>query len=171
PEFPYAVRCRSIGLRNEGAALAPMNAFLLLQGLETLAVRLERHQQNARQVAEFLAADPRTAWVRYLGFEDDPYHLLAKRYLNGCYPSILTFGHAGGPEAAIRFFDGVKLFKRLVNMGDAKSLVAHPASTTHRQLNAEALAQVGITPEMVRLSVGIEHIDDLIEDIDQALGR
>jgi O-acetylhomoserine (thiol)-lyase len=170
PECPYAVRCRTVGLRNEGAALAPMNAFLLLQGLETLPIRLERHQQNARKVAEFLARDPRASWVRYLGFEDDPYHALANKYLGGRYPSILTFGHGGGYDGAIRFFDSVKLFKRLVNMGDAKSLVAHPASTTHRQLDAAALEQVGISPEMVRLSVGLEHIDDLVEDIDQALG-
>jgi len=170
PGCAYAVRCRTVGLRNEGASLAPLNAFLLLQGLETLAVRLERQQHNARLVAEYLAGHSRVAWVRYLGFEDDPYHQLAKRYLGGHYPSVLTFGAAGGYDAAIAFFDNVKLFKRLVNMGDAKSLVAHPAATTHRQLDAAALAQVGITPDMVRLSVGLEHPDDLIEDIAQALG-
>ena len=170
PECAYAVRCRTVGLRNEGAALAPLNAFLLLQGLETLAVRLERQQANARLVAEYLAGDRRVAWVRYLGFTDDPYHELAAKYLGGQYPSVLTFGPEGGYEAAIKFFDRLKLFKRLVNMGDAKSLVAHPASTTHRQLDAAALAQVGIVPEMVRLSVGLEHVDDLVEDIDQALG-
>jgi O-acetylhomoserine (thiol)-lyase len=171
PDSAYAVRCRTVGLRNEGATLAPLNAFLLLQGLETLAVRLERQQLTARRVAEYLAGDPRVSWVRYLGFEDDPYHELAQKYLGGRYPSLLTFGPAGGYEAAIRFFDDVKLFKRLVNMGDAKSLVAHPASTTHRQLDAPELAQVGIVPDMVRLSVGLEHVDDLIEDIDQALGH
>jgi len=144
---------------------------LLLQGLETLAVRLERQQDNARAVAEYLAADRRVAWARYLGFADDPYHDLAKRYLNDRFPSVFTFGPAGGAEAAIRFFDNVKLIKRLVNMGDAKSLVAHPASTTHRQLDAQALANAGVPPEMVRLSIGLEHIDDLIDDIDQALGR
>lgn len=170
PAFPYAVRCRTVGLRNEGAALAPLNAFLLLQGLETLSVRLERHAYNARRVAEFLAADRRVAWVRYLGFEDHPHHELAKRYLGGNYPSIVTFGAAGGYDAGIKFFDSVRLFKRLVNMGDAKSLVAHPASTTHRQLGPEDLRKVGIPPEMVRLSVGIEHIDDILEDIDVALG-
>jgi O-acetylhomoserine (thiol)-lyase len=170
PDSPYAVRCRTVGLRNEGAALAPFNAFLLLQGLETLAVRLERHEHNARLVAEYLATDPRVSWVRYLGFESDPYHELATKYLGGRYPSILTFGAADGYDASIRFFDSVKLFKRLVNMGDAKSLVAHPASTTHRQLDPAALVQVGITPDMIRLSIGLEHIDDLIEDIDQALG-
>lgn len=169
PESPYAVRCRTVGLRNEGATMAPLNAFLLLQGLETLPVRLERHQSNARLVAEHLVAHPRVAWARYLGFPDHPHHDLATRYLGGHYPSIVTFGAAGGYDASIAFFDNVRLFKRLVNMGDAKSLVAHPASTTHRQLDAGALAQVGITPDMVRLSVGLEHIDDLLEDIDQAL--
>jgi O-acetylhomoserine (thiol)-lyase len=170
PASPYAMRCRTVGLRNEGAALAPFNAFLLLQGLETLALRLERHQENARRVAEFLAADRRVAWVRYLGFPDDPYHELAERYLGGMFPSVFTFGAAGGYEASIRFFDNVKLFKRLVNMGDAKSLVAHPASTTHRQLDRAAQVEAGILPEMIRLSVGLEHIDDIIDDVDQALG-
>jgi O-acetylhomoserine (thiol)-lyase len=170
PESAYIVRCRTVGLRNEGATLAPLNAFLLLQGLETLAVRLEREQDNARRVAEYLAQDRRVAWCHYLGFPDHPHHELARRYLGGRFPSIVTFGPAGGREAAIRFFDGVKLLKRLVNMGDAKSLVAHPASTTHRQLDAEALAKVGVPAEMIRLSIGLEHIDDIIEDIDQALG-
>jgi O-acetylhomoserine (thiol)-lyase len=169
PDNAYAVRCRTVGLRNEGAALAPLNAFLLLQGLESLSVRLERAQANARRVAEFLAEDSRVSWVRYLGFADNPYHQLAARYLGQAFPSILTFGAAGGYDASIRFFDAVKLFKRLVNMGDAKSLVAHPASTTHRQLDAEALAKADIPPEMIRLSIGLEHIDDLIEDLDQAL--
>jgi O-acetylhomoserine (thiol)-lyase len=171
PVSPYAVRCRTVGLRNEGAALAPLNAFLLLQGLETLPVRLARQQENARSVAEYLAADQRVAWVRYLGFAGDPYHDLAKRYLSDRFPSVFTFGPRGGYEASIRFFDNVKLLKRLVNMGDAKSLVAHPASTTHRQLDDSALARAGVRPEMVRLSIGLEHVDDLIDDIDQALGR
>ena len=122
-------------------------------------------------MAEHLVGHKRVGWVRYLGFADDPYHDLAKRYLNDHFPSVFTFGPKGGYEASIRFFDTVKLFKRLVNMGDAKSLVAHPASTTHRQLDAAALAQVGVRPEMVRLSIGLEHIDDLIDDIDQALGH
>jgi O-acetylhomoserine (thiol)-lyase len=169
PASPFAVRCRTVLLRNDGAALAPFNAFLLLQGLETLSVRLEREQANARRVAEYLARDPRVSWVRYLGFSDHPHHELAVRYLGGRFPSVLTFGPAGGYEASIRFFDSVKLFKRLVNMGDAKSLVAHPASTTHRQLDAAALEKADIPPEMVRLSVGLEHIDDILEDIDQAL--
>jgi O-acetylhomoserine (thiol)-lyase len=169
PDRAYAVRCRTVGLRNEGAALSPFNAFLLLQGLETMALRLERAQQNARAVAEHLAAHDKVSWVGYLGFPDNPYHDLANRYLGGHYPSVLTFGATGGYEAGIKFFNAVKLFKRLVNMGDAKSLVAHPASTTHRQLGPGELESAGIPPDMVRLSVGIEHVDDLLEDIDQAL--
>jgi O-acetylhomoserine (thiol)-lyase len=170
PDRPYIVRCRTVGLRNEGASLAPLNAFLLLQGLETLPLRLERVQHNARLVAEYLASDDRVSWVRYLGFEDHPHHLLAKRYLGAQYPSILTFGVKGGYDAGIRFFNSTQLFKRLVNMGDAKSLVAHPASTTHRQLRPEEQAAAGISGDMVRLSVGVEHIDDLLADIDLALG-
>lgn len=169
PKSPYIVRCRTVGLRNEGAALSPFNAFLLLQGLETMAVRLERQQDNARRVAEYLAQDSRVVWVQYLGFPDDPGHELAKRYLGGRFPSVLTFGARGGRAGAVRFFDSVKLIKRLVNMGDAKTLVVHPASTTHRQLDEQALASAGIPQEMVRLSIGLEHIDDILEDIDQAL--
>ena len=169
PDTAYIVRCRTVGIRNGGATLSPFNAFLLLQGLETLSVRLERHEANARAVAAYLAGDPRVAWVSFLAFENHPHHELAQRYLKGRCPSIVTFGVAGGYSAGIRFFDSVKLFKRLVNMGDAKSLVAHPASTTHRQLSPEALELVGVTPDMIRLSVGLEHIDDLIADIDQAL--
>jgi O-acetylhomoserine (thiol)-lyase len=155
PDSAYIVRCRTIGMRNEGATLSPFNAFLLLQGLETLAVRLERQRANAEAVARWLEADP--------------HHQLAKRLCADRYPSILTFGVVGGYEAGIRFFDGVRLFLRLVNMGDAKSLVSHPASTTHRQLTPQQLVAVGVTPDMIRLSIGIEHVDDLIEDLDQAL--
>ena len=169
PEAPYVVRCRTVGLRNSGSTLSPLGAFLLLQGLETLAVRLERHESNTRAVAQFLATDPRVAWLSYLGDRTFPYYDLGRRYLKGHCPSIITFGVVGGYDAGIRFFDSVKLFKRLVNMGDAKSLVAHPASTTHRQLSPEALALVGVAPETIRLSIGIEHVDDLIDDIDQAL--
>jgi O-acetylhomoserine (thiol)-lyase len=170
PDAPFAVRCRTVSLRNSGSTLSPLGSFLLLQGLETLAVRLERHESNTLAVARYLASDPRVGWLRYLGDPDFTYYDLAQRYLNGHCPSIITFGAAGGYDAGIRFFDSVKLFKRLVNMGDAKSLVAHPASTTHRQLSPEELALVGVAPETIRLSIGIEHIDDLIEDIDQALG-
>jgi O-acetylhomoserine (thiol)-lyase len=169
PENAYIVRCRTVGLRNGGATLAPFNAFLVLQGLETLDVRLERQTANAAAVARYLAKDERVAWVGYAGFPEHPSHRLVQRYLGGRCPSILTFGVAGGYENSIRFFDSVELFKRLLNMGDAKSLVVHPASTTHRQLGPEDLASVGITPDMVRLSIGLEHIDDLLEDIDQAL--
>ena len=170
PVAPYAVRCRTVGLRNTGSTLSPLGAFLLLQGLETLAVRLERQESNTRAIARYLAADPRVQWLSWLGDPSFAYYDLAQRYLKGRCPSIITFGVVGGYDAGIRFFDSVKLFKRLVNMGDAKSLVAHPASTTHRQLSPEALALVGVAPETIRLSIGIEHVDDLIADIDQALG-
>jgi O-acetylhomoserine (thiol)-lyase len=169
PQAPYVTRCRTIGLRNTGPALSPFNAFLLLQGLETLAVRLPRHEANTRAVAEFLRSDPRVTSVSFVGFPDNPYHELAQRYLGGHAPSIMTFTVRGGREAGIAMFNNVKLFKRLLNMGDAKSLITHPASTTHRQLTPEDLRLAGITPDMVRLSVGLEHPDDLIEDLDQAL--
>jgi O-acetylhomoserine (thiol)-lyase len=169
PRAPYVTRCRTVGLRNTGAALSPFNAFLLLQGLETLAVRLPRHESNTRVVADFLQSDPRVTSVSFVGFPDNPYHELAARYLGGRVPSIMTFTVEGGREAGIAVFNNVKLFKRLLNMGDAKSLITHPASTTHRQLTPEDLKLAGITPDMVRLSVGLEHPDDLIEDLDQAL--
>ena len=169
PDAPYVTRCRTVGLRNTGATLSPFNAFLLLQGLETLAVRLPRHEANTRAVAEFLASHPRVTSVSFLGFPDNPYHELARRYLGGRAPSIMTFTVRGGREAGIAVFNSVNLFKRLLNMGDAKSLITHPASTTHRQLTPDDLELAGITPDMVRLSVGLEHPDDLIEDLDQAL--
>ncbi|MHB1582849.1 MAG: O-acetylhomoserine aminocarboxypropyltransferase/cysteine synthase family protein [Acidimicrobiales bacterium] len=169
PTDAYIVRCRTVGLRNGGSTLAPFNAFLLLQGLETLAVRLERQIANARSVAEYLRDDPRVAWVRYAGFPDHPSHAAVERHLGGRSPSILTFGVDGGYEPGIRFFDSVRLFKRVLNLGDTKSLVVHPASTTHRQLGPDDLAKVGITADMIRLSIGIEHIDDLLADLDQAL--
>jgi O-acetylhomoserine (thiol)-lyase len=170
PENAYIVRCRTVGMRNEGAALSPFNAFLLLQGLETLSLRCERHQANAAAVARWLREDPRVSWVRWSGFVDHPQHELAERLLGGRYPSIITFGAAGGYEASIEMFNRVELFKRLVNLGDAKSLVSHPASTTHRQLSEEELRRAGISPDMIRLSIGIEHIDDIIEDLDRSLG-
>jgi O-acetylhomoserine (thiol)-lyase len=169
PDAPYVTRCRTIGIRNTGAALSPFNAFLLLQGLETLAVRLPRHEANTRAVAAFLAAHPDVTSVSFLGFPDNPYYELGRRYLGDRVPSIMTFTVRGGREAAIGVFNSVKLFKRLLNMGDAKSLITHPASTTHRQLTPDDLKLAGITPDMVRLSVGLEHPDDLIEDLDQAL--
>ena len=171
PDNAYIVRARTVGMRNEGSTLAPFSAFLVLQGLETLAVRLERQMENARAVAEHLRADPRVAWVRYAGFPDHPSHAAVGRYLGGRCPSILTFGVAGGYGRSIRFFDSVQLFKRVLNLGDTKSLVVHPASTTHRQLGPADLVKVGITSDMIRLSIGIEHIDDLLTDLDHALAE
>jgi O-acetylhomoserine (thiol)-lyase len=171
PERAFIVRARAIQLRNTGATLSPFSAFQLLQGLETLSVRLERHESNARAVAAYLAADPRVEWVSFAGFPDHPSHHLVQRYLKGRVPSIITFGAAGGYEAGLAFFDALQLFKRLLNLGDAKSLVIHPASTTHRQLSQTELVAAGIRPETIRLSIGLEHIDDLIEDIDQALDK
>jgi O-acetylhomoserine (thiol)-lyase len=171
PDRPFVVRARSIQLRNTGATLSPFNAFQLLQGLETMAVRLERHEANARVIADYLAADPRVDWVSFAGFPDHPHHELVQRYLKGRVPSIITFGAAGGYEAGLAFFDSLQLFKRLLNLGDAKSLAIHPASTTHRQLSQTELVAAGIRPETIRLSIGLEHVDDLIEDIDQALDK
>jgi O-acetylhomoserine (thiol)-lyase len=171
PERPFVVRARSIQLRNTGATLSPFNSFLLLQGLETMAIRLERHESNARAVAAYLASDPRVEWVSFAGFPDNPYRELVERYLHGRVPSIITFGVAGGYEAGLAFFDSLQLFKRLLNLGDAKSLAIHPASTTHRQLHKEELVAAGIRPETIRLSIGLEHIDDLIADLDYALDK
>ena len=165
----YIGRCRSVYLRTTGAVLAPLSAFLLLQGIETVALRVERHVENARRVAEFLRNDPRVEWVNYAGFADNPYHALARKYFGGRPCSLLTFGIVGGLEAGKAFYDALKLFKRLVNMGDAKSLACHPASTTHRQMSAQEQEKAGVRPEMIRLSVGIEHIDDILADLDQAL--
>jgi len=165
----FIARARSVYQRTTGAVLAPLSAFLLLQGIETVALRVERHVENARRVAEFLRAHPRVEWVNYAGFADNPYHALARKYLAGRACSLLTFGIAGGLDAGKRFYDALHLFKRLVNMGDAKSLACHPASTTHRQMSAEEQRKAGVRPEMIRLSVGIEHVDDIIADLDQAL--
>jgi O-acetylhomoserine (thiol)-lyase len=165
----YIERARSVYQRTMGAVLSPFNAFLLLQGIETVALRMERHVDNARRVAEFLRADPRVAWVSYAGFADSPQQPLVERYLAGRAPSLFTFGVAGGSEAGKAFYDALQLVTRLVNIGDAKSLACHPASTTHRQMSREQQRSAGIRPETIRLSVGIEHIDDIIADLDQAL--
>jgi O-acetylhomoserine (thiol)-lyase len=165
----YAARCRSVYQRTTGAVLAPLSAFLLLQGIETVALRVERHVENAAKAAAFLRNDSRVAWVNYSGFCDSPYHALARKYLNGRACSLLTFGMRGGFDAGKRFYDALKLVKRLVNMGDAKSLACHPASTTHRQMSTDEQLKAGVKPEMIRLSIGIEHIDDIIDDLDQAL--
>jgi O-acetylhomoserine (thiol)-lyase len=165
----YIERCRNFCLRTTGAVLAPLSAFLLLQGVETVAVRVERHVQNARRVAEALQKDPRVAWVNYAGFPESPYYPLVQKYLAGQACSLLTFGVHGGVQAGMRFYDTLGLVKRLVNLGDAKSLACHPASTTHRQMTPQEQRKAGVTPEMIRLSVGIEHVDDILADIDQAL--
>ena len=165
----YIARCRSVYQRAMGSVLAPLSAFLLLQGIETVAVRIDRHVENARRTAQFLRDDARVEWVNYAGFADNPYHKLAQKYLGGRACSLMTFGIRGGFEAGTRFYDALQLFRRLVNLGDAKSLACHPASTTHRQMSPEEQRQAGVTPEMIRLSVGIEHIDDIIADLDQAL--
>ena len=168
-EAAFIGRARVVPLRNMGAAISPFNAFLILQGLETLALRMERHTQNALSVAEFLSAHDAVEWVNYAGLESDQYHQLAKKYVGGKPSGILSFGIKGGETAGAQFIDALQLIKRLVNIGDAKSLACHPASTTHRQLNDEELKAAGTSREMVRISVGIEHIDDIIADIDQAL--
>lgn len=162
-------RARTVPLRNTGAALSPMNAFLILQGLETLSLRMERHTENAMAVAKYLENDPRVEWVKYGGLESSPYFDLAQKYTNGRPSALLSFGVKGGFEAGVKFYDALKIFKRLVNIGDAKSLAAHPASTTHRQLSDEELESANVSPEMLRLCIGIEHIDDIIADLDQAL--
>ena len=162
-------RCRVVPLRNMGAALSPFNAFLILQGLETLPLRMERHTENALKVAHFLQAHPQVAWVKYAGLPDHPEHELAQRYTAGKPAAILSFGIVGGAEAGARFIDALKLVVRLVNIGDAKSLACHPASTTHRQLNDEELEKAGVPRDMVRLSIGIEHIDDILADLTQSL--
>jgi O-acetylhomoserine (thiol)-lyase len=165
----YIGRCRSVYQRTMGAVLPPLSAFLLLQGIETVALRVDRHVENARRVAVFLRADRRVASVSYAGFPDNPYYPLVQKYLGGRACSLLTFAIRGGYDAGTRFYDALRLFKRLVNLGDAKSLACHPASTTHRQMSAEEQRLAGIGPETLRLSVGIEHIDDIIADLDQAL--
>lgn len=167
----YIARARVVPLRNTGAAISPFNSFLILQGLETLTLRIERHSTNALAVAQYLKQHPKVKWVRYAGLEDHPDHALVKKYLNGHASGILSFGVQDGREGGTRFIDALQLFTRLVNIGDAKSLACHPATTTHRQLNAEELARAGVSEDMVRLSVGIEHIDDLIADLEQALAQ
>ena len=167
----YIARARVVPLRNTGAAISPFNSFLILQGLETLALRIERHSANALAVANYLAQHPKVKWVKYAGLSDHPDHALVKKYLKGQASGILSFGVQDGLQGGTRFIDALQLFTRLVNIGDAKSLACHPATTTHRQLNAEELARAGVSEDMVRLSVGIEHIDDLIADLEQALSK
>ena len=165
----YITRVRLIPLRNMGAALSPFNSFLVLQGLETLPLRMERHCENAQKVAEFLQGHDQATWVKFAGLEDHPHHDRVQRYMDGKASSIMSFGIKGGTEAGGRFIDALNLIVRLVNIGDAKSLACHPATTTHRQLDEASMKAAGVSPDMVRLSIGIEHIDDILEDIDQAL--
>lgn len=165
----YIGRCRSVYQRTSGAVLSPLSAFLLLQGIETVPLRMERHVANGKRVAEFLSSHSKVDWVNYAGFPQSPYYPLAQKYLGGQGCSLMTFGVKGGFEAGKKFYDALKLIKRLVNIGDAKSLACHPASTTHRQMSLDEQARAGVTPETMRLSIGIEHIDDIIADLDQAL--
>ena len=171
-EAAFIGRARVVPLRNMGGALSPMNAFLILQGIETLGLRMERHCENALAVARHLRDHPKVSWVNFAGLDSDRDHALAQRYMDGGVPaSIMSFGIEGGREAGARFIDALEMIKRLVNIGDAKSLACHPATTTHRQLNDEELKTAGVSADLVRLSIGIEHIDDILADIDQALQR
>jgi len=169
--FAYSVRARVEILRTHGQALSPFNSFLFLQGLETLNLRMDRHCSSALEIAKFLKDHPAVEWVNYSGLTDSPYYELAQKYLPKGAGSIFTFGVKGGAEAGKKIIDNVQLFSHLVNVGDAKSLIAHPSSTTHRQLNEEEQMSAGVTPEMVRISVGLETLDDLIWDLDQALEK
>ena len=165
----FIARARVVPLRNMGAAISPFNAFLILQGIETLALRMDRITENTRRIAEYLQAHAKVKWVNYAGLPDHKDHALAQKYMGGKPSGILTFGVQGGIEGGTRFQDALQLFTRLVNIGDAKSLACHPASTTHRQLSPKELEAAGVSVDTVRLSIGIEHIDDLIADLEQAL--
>jgi O-acetylhomoserine (thiol)-lyase len=167
----YIGRARVVPLRNTGAALSPFNAFLILQGIETLPLRMDRISENTLKVARYLSGHAKVSWVNYAGLESHPDHALVKKYLSGKASGILTFGVKSGRKGGEKFQDALKLITRLVNIGDAKSLACHPASTTHRQLSPEELAKAGVTEDTVRLSIGIEHIDDILADIDQALAQ
>ncbi|KIE22290.1 O-acetylhomoserine aminocarboxypropyltransferase/cysteine synthase [Vibrio sp. MarTm2] len=168
-EAAFIGRARTVPLRNTGAALSPMNAFMLMQGLETLSLRMERHTENAMKVAQYLEQHDKVSWVSYAGLPSSEFYPLAEKYMKGKPSAILSFGLKGGYDAGVSFYDALQIFKRLVNIGDAKSLACHPASTTHRQLSEAEQKQAGVSPEMIRLSVGIEHIDDIIADLEQAL--
>ncbi len=170
-EAAFIGRCRVVPLRNTGAALAPKNASDILIGLETLGLRMDRHCENAQKIAEYLENHPKVLWVNYAGLKSSPYNEMSQKITNGKASGILSFGIAGGLEAGTRFIDALNMILRLVNIGDAKSLACHPASTTHRQLNDEELANAGVSRDLIRLSVGIENIDDIIADVSQALDK
>ncbi|MBS1142160.1 MAG: O-acetylhomoserine sulfhydrolase, partial [Proteobacteria bacterium] len=165
----YIGRARVVPLRNMGAAISPFNAFLILQGIETLALRMDRICENSLKIAQFLQNHPKCSWVNYAGLPDHKDHALVQKYMGGRASGILNFGVKGGREGGGKFQDALKLVTRLVNIGDCKTLACHPASTTHRQLSPEELAKAGVSEDMIRLSVGIEHVDDIIADLDQAL--
>ena len=165
----FIARARTVPLRNTGSAISPLNAFLILQGIQTLPIRMEKHVENAMAVARPLQDHPQVEWVHYAGLPDSPYYELAQKYTNGKPSGLLSFGVKGGYEPGVKFYDALQVFKRLVNIGDVRSLAAHPASTTHRQMTEEEQAQAGVSPDLIRLCIGIEHIDDILEDLDQAL--
>ena len=167
----FAIRARVEGLRDLGTALSPFNAFLFLQGLETLSLRVQRHVDNALELARWLESHDSVAWVDYPGLESHPYHLNAKRFLRNGFGAVLTFGIRGGDAAAKRFIESVELASHLANVGDAKTLVIHPGSTTHRQLTTEEQAAAGVRSDQIRVSVGIEHIDDIVADFEQAFHK
>ncbi|NBS26261.1 MAG: aminotransferase class I/II-fold pyridoxal phosphate-dependent enzyme [Gammaproteobacteria bacterium] len=167
----YIGRCRVVPLRNTGSAISPMNSFQILQGLETLGLRMDRHCSNAQTLAEYLKDHAKIAWVNYAGLQDSAYHTLCKSITGGRASGILSFGIQGGIDSCTKFIDSLQMILRLVNIGDAKSLACHPASTTHRQLNEKELESAGVTADLVRISVGIEHIDDIINDVQQALDK
>jgi O-acetylhomoserine (thiol)-lyase len=167
----YIARCRVVPLRNTGSAISPMNSFQILQGLETLGLRMERHCDNALKLAKYLQDHPKVSWVNYAGLKDSPYHKTCRKIAKGKASGILSFGIKGGLKAGGQFIDALQMILRLVNIGDAKSLACHPASTTHRQLNEQELAAAGVSTDLIRISVGIENIDDIIEDVSQALDK
>jgi O-acetylhomoserine (thiol)-lyase len=171
-DFGFTMRCRMETLRVYGAALSPMSAWQILQGVETLPLRMERHSANALAVARFLQDDPRVGWVNYPGLPGHPQHALLQRQMRGGQGSgLLAFGVKGGEAAGVAFIEAARFMSHLVNIGDTRTLISHPASTTHRQLDAAQQRAAGVTPDMVRISVGLEHIDDILWDIDQALAR
>ncbi len=165
----FALRYRTVPLRNLGAAISPDNAWIFIQGIEILPIRMQKHSENAKRIANFLKQDKRVAWVRYPGLPDDPSYPVAKKYLNNGFGGMVVFGVKGGYKAAVKLIDNISLFSHLANVGDAKSLILHPASTSHSQLSEEQQRESGLTPELIRLSIGLEHFDDIIEALDEAL--
>ena len=170
-DFAFTTKARAVALRDFGPALAPLNAFLTITGIETLPLRMERHVANAQAVAEYLAADPRVAWVSYAGLKDSPFRALAQKYLPKGAGAVFTFGVKGGYEAGVKLVESVRLFSHLANIGDTRSLILHPASTTHRQLSEEQRVAAGAGPDVIRLSIGLESVEDIIRDLDQGMGR